>query len=68
MTKIKDVTNENQTKEVEAKTYESALVMDKELTKDLMILLKELPIKYSNDVIPLIDRLNKSPRANVTLN
>jgi hypothetical protein len=48
--------------------FETAYVMDARLGDRLIAVLQELPIKYSKDIIPLIQELQKAPRADVTLN
>lgn len=52
----------------ESLSFEKAYVVDAPLGDRLIAVMQELPIKYSRDIIPLIQELQKAPRADVKLN
>jgi len=47
--------------------FKKAYVLDALLGDRLIAILQELPIKYSREIIPLIQELQKVPRADITL-
>ena len=47
---------------------EKAFILTAKFGTKLFNVLNELPIKYSQSVVPLIDELQKSHRGDVTLN
>ena len=47
--------------------WKDAFIVNAELGAAIIGALEELPIKYSKQIIPLLQNLNKSPRTNVTV-
>jgi len=45
----------------------SAVIVAPELANELFMILQELPIKYGNLVVPILEKLQKCPVANVKL-
>ena len=69
MTKEKQTSENvvNQTTQEQPQQYKDAFILTTEVGTQLFHLLQEMPIKYSNQILPLLRELEKAPRATITV-
>lgn len=49
------------------KQFKDAFILEAELGQRLFLLLQEMPIKYSNQILPLLRELEQAPRATINV-